>query len=288
MNRILKCYLCGSDRSSKVSGKVRDCEEIGIRKCDDCGLVYLDTHDHLSENFYNKSYDKEIFDQWDHQTYLNYCKVDDDRRLSQILPHVSNRSYLDVGCGAGGVAISGEKFCSEISVVEPMEKWRNMLEKKGVDVFKSAAELGDRKYDVISMFHVLEHIKDPISFLKQYKDNLAKDGVMLVEVPSSDDVLLKLYESEVFSEFSYWSPHLFLFNPDTLAKVVNKAGCEVVSIQQVQRYPLSNHLKWLAKSTGGGHIDWSFLDSPDLSSAYESQLAKLGMCDTIFAWIKRK
>ena len=288
MNRIIKCYLCGSDRSSKVSGKVRDVPEIGIKKCDDCGLVYLDTHDHLSEDFYNKNYDKKIFDQWDHQAYLNYCKVDDDRRMSQILPHVSNKSYLDVGCGAGGIAINIEKFCSEISVVEPMGKWRNALVKKGIEVFKSYTELGERKYDFISLFHVLEHIMDPVSFLKQYKGGLSNDGIMLVEVPSADDVLLKLYDSKAFAEFNYWSPHLYLFNPDTLTKVVNKAGCEVLTIQQKQRYPLSNHLKWLAKSTGGGHIDWSFLDSPDLSSAYEGQLAKLGMCDTICAWIKRK
>lgn len=287
MKKINCCYLCGSKYSIQVHGKVRDIPEIGIKKCENCSLVYLDTHDHLSDDYYHKEYDKDVFGQWSHQNYLSYSKIDDDRRIKQVLPYVSNKSYLDVGCEAGGVAIHVKKYCNQVSVVEPMKKWQKVLKDRGLEVFGDHSELKGKKYDFISMFHVLEHIADPIGFLTEYKENISEGGLMLIEVPSANDILLKLYESEAFANFTYWSPHLYLFNPNTFSMVVEKSGLKIEAIQQLQRYPLSNHLKWLAKSEGGGHIDWSFIDSPDLMSAYESQLSKMGMCDTLIAWVRK-
>ena len=81
---------------------------------------------------------------------------------------------------------------------------------------------------------------------------LAKNGRMVIEVPSSEDVLLTLYDSEAFQRFTYWSQHLYLFNAETLRKLAEQAGLRIVSIQQYQRYPLSNHLYWLSQDKPGG------------------------------------
>lgn len=58
-------------------------------------------------------------------------------------------------------------------------------------------------------------------------------------------------------------------------------------ITQVQRYPLANHLYWLAKEKPGGHQSWHFIDSLELHAAYEKSLASIGKCDTIIASISR-
>ena len=102
-------------------------------------------------------------------------------------------------------------------------------------------------------------------------------------MPSSADALLTLYESAPFSEFTYWSCHLYLFNAANLRLLAKKAGLKLDHVSHIQRYPLSNHLHWLARGLPGGHQVWSFLDSDDLSRAYEARLASLGKTDTLMA-----
>ena len=53
---------------------------------------------------------------------------------------------------------------------------------------------------------------------------LAKNGRMVIEVPSSEDVLLTLYDAEAFQRFTYWSQHLYLFNAETLRRLAEQAG----------------------------------------------------------------
>ena len=103
------------------------------------------------------------------------------------------------------------------------------------------------------MFHVLEHILDPKSILSELSDMLADDGQIIVEVPNADDALLTLYDNEPFSNFTYWSCHLFLYTAKTLQMLFDQMNLKANYIKQIQRYPLSNHLHWLSNGTQGGH-----------------------------------
>jgi ATP-binding cassette, subfamily B, bacterial PglK len=71
-------------------------------------------------------------------------------------------------------------------------------------------------------------------------------------------------------------------------QMYQKAGLEIKWIKHVQRYPLSNCLYWLAKDKPGGCSHWSFLNSSQLNSLYEQQLASLGITDTIIAGVVNK
>ena len=105
----------------------------------------------------------------------------------------------------------------------------------------------------------------------------------MLEVPSSSDALLALYECEEFQNFTYWSQHLYLFNATTLEILAQQAKLKIFSIQQFQRYPLSNHLYWLRHGTRDGHKLWGILDSTSLQVAYANALASIGQCDTLIA-----
>lgn len=140
---------------------------------------------------------------------------------------------------------------------------------------------------MVTAFHVVEHLSDPRTMLRELGNHLGENGRMVIEVPSSDDPLLTLYQSEAFQRFSYWSQHLFLFNAETLRRVAVEAGLRVVAVQQFQRYPLSNHLHWLSRGRPGGHRDWGFLDSDALHGAYSAALASVGKCDTLIAHLER-
>ena len=148
---------------------------------------------------------------------------------------------------------------------------------------QQVAEIG---YDLITAFHMVEHLSDPIAVLKTLVVKLSKKGRMVVEVPNSEDALLTLYDASAFQHFTYWSQHLFLFNSETLRRLAKQAGLRIVSIQQYQRYSLSNHLHWLSQGKPGGHQKWAFLDSPGLNAAYANTLASVAKYDTLIAHLE--
>ena len=283
----MKCHLCDSEKIEAVPGKVRDRPEIPIYRCTSCGLVFLGSFSHVHESFYDTDYTDENHAEHDWTAFLNDCRQDDARRFEQLRPVLANKKFLDVGCGAGGVLLMAREYCKQASGVEPQSRWRGVLTNAGVTTVASLSDVPDASQDVISLFHVLEHIPEPVSFLRELLTKAAPGGRILIEVPNADDALLTLYRNKAFSEFTYWSPHLFLYNAGTMARLLEKAGVarEKISVTQFQRYPLSNHMMWLSQGRPGGHAAWAFLDSASLNEAYAASLASQGRCDTLIAWI---
>lgn len=102
-------------------------------------------------------------------------------------------------------------------------------------------------------------------------------------MPNANDALLNLYKNRAFADFTYWQCHLFLYNNHTLRLLADRCGMKVRFIKQTQRYPLSNHLYWLANNKPGGHYKWSFLETESMDRQYGDMLANLGMADTVIA-----
>jgi 2-polyprenyl-3-methyl-5-hydroxy-6-metoxy-1,4-benzoquinol methylase len=283
-----QCYLCKSKDLSYVDGQVRDMLELKILKCNKCGLVFMESFDHISDTFYEDSsmINKDpgtILD-----VHLKENEIDNARRAEFMKPFIKGKSVLDFGCGNGGFLRDIKALCKDCAGLEKDANYfHSFKENKGIKLYKDMSEI-KTKFDYITLFHVLEHIKDPKKTLKDLSKVLAPGGVIVVEVPNSNDALLSLYKSKAFSKFTYWSPHLFLFDNNTLAKLAQDAGFKVKAIKQVQRYPLSNHLYWLANNKPGGHNAWSFMNDPELNNAYEAQLAKIDACDTIIMSISKK
>jgi len=281
------CYLCGQKNSGEVIGKVRDVPDMSVLKCKTCGLVFLENFDHIDDNFYEDSKMRENDSTKEWEGHLVECAEDDNRRVHMLLPLARNKRILDFGCGGGGFLLGIRDSCSLCAGLEKDRYFRDILKKKGITMFSDIEQV-EGKFDVITMFHVLEHLKDPKDMLKKLSKHLTDDGSMIIEVPNPDDALLQLYKNKGFSEFTYWSCHLYLFNSTLLKKLIEDAGLEVNYIKHIQRYPLSNHLYWLSYGKPGGHKLWRFMDSPELTAAYENQLAKIGATDTVVASVSLK
>jgi len=280
-----ECYLCGSNQRNQREGKVRDLPEIAIWQCAGCGLVYLDDVARRDADFYAQSGMHGDAAPPDAQMWLRDGARDDERRYAFLSRAIAGSRVLDFGCGAGGflARIKSEAAC--VTGIEPEQRLAQHFADLGIDVRDSVDSLPHgARYDLVTAFHVIEHLSDPRQVLRDLAGLLAnQQAELVIEVPASTDALLNLYGSRPFSEFTYWSCHLYLFNHANLQQLAEQAGLRVNFVRQVQRYPVSNHLYWLAKGLPGGHRTWGFLDSPELNRAYEASLAAVGMCDTLMA-----
>ena len=287
----IKCYLCGGTQFNKRPGSVRDRSGLEILECASCGLVCLSSFDHIRDGFYENSGMHNGEEMLDIQVWLNETVWDDERRFQYLKSVLPNRRLLDFGCGVGGFLLKARELAAMAHGVEPERRLSDHYQSHKLTIFQNLSEIPKNiqrgGYDIITMFHVLEHIPDPKSILSELSEMLTDDGQIIVEVPNADDALLTLYNNSPFSHFTYWSCHLFLYTAKTLQILFDQMDLKVNYIKQVQRYPLSNHLHWLANGRPGGHQKWHFLDSPELHVAYEKQLAAIGKCDTIMASISR-
>ncbi len=281
----MSCTLCGCKEYKKRDGSVRDSDSLEIYECLECGLVYLSSIEHIDEEFYEESnMHKEV----DLKKWQNETKEDDERRFQFTKNMITNKSVLDFGSGTGYYLQRAKEIASNICGIELEKAVTPNYEKHNIPLFRSLDEVSI-KFDVITSFHVIEHLPNPNKILQQFSEKLEDNGKIIIEVPNANDVLLTLYKNEAFSNFTYWSCHLYLYTQHTLGLLAKQSGLKVDFIKHIQRYPLSNHLYWLSNSKAGGHVKWGeFLDSKELTKAYESQLASLGMTDTLIAQFSKE
>jgi 2-polyprenyl-3-methyl-5-hydroxy-6-metoxy-1,4-benzoquinol methylase len=282
----MKCYLCKSNSFLERSQQVRDANNLKVIECENCGLVTLNDFSHIEEKHYEDG--KMHLHQNTIEEWMKETEVDDQRRIDMLKSKMLGKKVLDFGCGNGGFLIKSNKFTQLSEGIELEKRVQEYFKKKETKIWNSlddAINNSNEKYDLITAFHVFEHLSDPIKTLKSLTALLNLEGEIIIEVPSSDDALLTLFHNEAFGKFTYWSQHLFLFNQHTILDLVKKANLKLNWVKQIQRYGLSNHLFWLSNHLPGGHKKWSFFNSTLLDELYAEQLASIGKCDTILASI---
>jgi 2-polyprenyl-3-methyl-5-hydroxy-6-metoxy-1,4-benzoquinol methylase len=279
------CYLCGADELQQRQVGVRDNPRLILCECSRCGLLQLDSKSHISQGHYENAGMHGPSPQ-SIQRWLSESASEDRRRYKMVEGFVTNKKVADFGCGNGGFLNLVKGKAAKATGIEldarVKKYWSGNL-----DIVQDVASLESAKYDLVTAFHVIEHLKNPRRILEELRDILAEKGTLIIEVPNSEDALLTLYECRAFRKFTFWSQHLYYFSSSTLAMLAKQAGLRITAIQQYQRYPLSNHMHWLSRGEPRGHICWKFLDTPALEEAYARSLGAVGKCDTLIAWAKR-
>lgn len=281
MNNV-NCYLCGSKDFEKLEGVVRDNPSLDVLLCKNCSLVFLSSTEHIEDGFYENDgmhCGAVDVDNWRKQT-----REDDKRRFKFLKKQIEHKNILDFGCGNGGFLSMAQKTAKNSVGVELQKSLKEFYAEKNLKVFSSIEEVSE-KFDYITLFHVLEHIKNPIALLKQLAGSLNKAGELIIEVPNSNDALLSIYKNSAFMNFTHWSCHLFLFNEQTIQEVVKQAGFKVNYIKHVQRYGFCNHLYWQLCKKPGGHKKLWFMNCKIMNKLYEKSLAQLKATDTILVSI---
>lgn len=206
-----------------------------------------------------------------------------DRRLSAFKHYAWGKDICDFGCGAGLFLDAVIDNCSSAVGVELQTRFLDSMKRRGMPCTDSLDDIDDGSLDCIFSFHVLEHLPEPLEVLKRLKEKLRPGGLLIVEVPHARDMLLSgPIASESFKKFTLWSQHLILHTRDSLGTFLSHTGFENILIKGIQRYPLSNHLFWLAHKRPGGHVGMlAELESSELYDAYVASLARIDRTDTL-------
>ena len=167
--------------------------------------------------------------------------------------------------------------------VELQENFREELNHKNIKCTKSINEIPNG-LDTCFLFHVLEHLEDPIKHLKEIKSKLSNNGKIVIEVPHARDFLIKKVKVKEFIKFTLWSQHLILHTRESLYSFLDESGFKNINIYGIQRYSLANHIQWIKDKKPGGHYgDLKDIETPEIKHAYQEALNKIDATDTLIA-----
>jgi 2-polyprenyl-3-methyl-5-hydroxy-6-metoxy-1,4-benzoquinol methylase len=277
--RLLESGLTHERDLEPYADGVRDAYNMPMVRCRLTGAIFIKDIAHATvEHYEGKSFGEASEGFWGGPI----DKFDLDRRTELLKSYVPGKHWLDFGCGFGDLVSTVGPFSKSVAATELNEIQTAHVRKAGFDVRKDLAEFG-RPFDVVSMFHVLEHLPDPVAMLASIRQHMKPGGVIVVEVPHAGDFLLQGLQNEAFKRFTLWSEHLVLHTRPTLRHLLAAAGFETQSITGVQRYPVSNHLFWAQQGKPGGHEKMAFLNTQPLLDAYADALSANDLTDTLVA-----
>ena len=217
------CELCGSPKGLKLSDKGRGGASFRTVICPSCGLVFSDPIPHDVKEFYEKDYRLQYKGSYipklKHVLRSGLIALDRVSRLGEFFP--KSAAALDIGSG-GGEFVHLLRFLGlRAKGVEPnfgfAEYSRSEL---GLDVstsFIQDASFPEGSFDVVTVWHVLEHTEFPLEVLRRLSGLLADSGRLIVEVPNVKAVCLS-------PSGAFHVAHLYNFSVETLSAMMVKAS----------------------------------------------------------------
>ena len=228
----MTCILCNGmlDEYSKESNL-----DLSINHCKNCNLyISGNTKQEVIEKV-SELYKGDYWNEHNSETSINseYTDVDSQGKrrnwVSQFLytkQYITGKTLLEIGVGAGQSILWFEEEGFDVSGIEPDGRNVSMINKvlKRGKVAETSVEgfSSDKVFDVIWMSHVLEHLIEPVRFLKKIRNNLKKNGIFFIEVPNCE------YEPMLQSSIEK-NPHLYHFTKKALTKMVERTGYKIMS-----------------------------------------------------------
>jgi SAM-dependent methyltransferase len=226
----IPCNLCGASDVEVIGKRDRCGRPLRTTICRRCGLVWSNPRRTADDvrRYYSGEY---RLDYKGHSTPSLRSIARSARgalnRYRALSPYLKKGDrILDAGAGGGEVVYVFRRFGFDASGIEPDEHYaQHAREALGVPVrtgFVQDLSFQPGSFDVITMYHALEHVEDPLAILSQLRTWIVATGTMYIEVPNVEARC-------VAPSHRFHFAHFYNFNHTTLEALGRKAGFEPVS-----------------------------------------------------------
>lgn len=292
MEELKNCPVCESQKfDSFISGKdyFLTGESFNIVKCRECGFRFTNPRpkaEELGKYYESAEYishsdtRKGIF-AWVYQLVRKYTL---NRKLSMIGKFQRKGEILDIGCATGQFLNHMTQHGWSATGIEPDDKTRaRAISEFGLKVFTEVQLNSFEKssFDVITMWHVLEHVSDLNGRLEQLATLLKPKGYLIIAVPNCN-----AYDAKIYGQFwaGYDLPrHLYHFTKEDIKLLLERHGFTIVNILPMkfdafyvsllsEKY-MSGKMRWLPALWNGF---WSNIKSGQ-KNGYSSQIYVIKM-----------
>src|SRR5690606_6629 len=203
--KLANCPLCKSEQFINfmvVKDHSISKESFSICKCSRCSFLFTNPRPTIEsiEQYYRSENYISHKDKTTNLTNLIYKivrKFTLKTKVKWLNENTNTRGrLLDFGCGTGKFIRFAEKDGWEAVGVEPNQAAASLASKPGLKVFNTLSELeGEKKFDAITLFHVLEHVHDLNHTLDFLLSKLKKRGTLFIAVPNFDS-----YDAGIYKE----------------------------------------------------------------------------------------
>ena len=222
--RLTKCPLCRSGHflnHIELTDFAVSKESFLLSKCTNCELLFTNPRPSQEEiapfydfpEYYSHQDNSKNLTQWIYQKVRNYSI---SKKVQLIEEFEEPGKLLDYGCGTAEFLNEARINLWKVQGIEPNEKARTQANKKlGGKVYENIDDLKkDTSFDVITLFHVLEHIHDLRKTIKKILNHLKSNGYILIAVPNHESWDAKYYSKH----WAGWDVprHLYHFNPKAI------------------------------------------------------------------------
>lgn len=240
MSRInhTECPVCGGNNLNEYIKNFDysiSLEDFDLYKCADCGFIltqdapaqesigrYYKSDVYISHSDTNKGIINKIYHS------VRAIMLEKKAKMVESISGVKKGKLLDIGTGLAYFPNHMKSLQWDVSAIEQDEDARKSAKKQfGLDIMDahSVYTLKNGDFDVISMWHVLEHVHDLSGYFKAFKENLKDDGTLVIALPNHNSPDAQHYSR-------YWAAydvprHLWHWNPDTFERMAKKFGFEV-------------------------------------------------------------
>ena len=182
------CPLCGYTRGRPLW------HEIGYRylRCTRCAMVYADVTRETYLAARHNAWDESRLDQATLAFYETAREAVHERFLDLMGPPAGRR-LLDVGCGIGAFLARAQRRGWDVYGCDTSEHWAGLAQQRvgaeRVSHGEAASIIGDRTFDLVTMWDVIEHVYDPLPLLRELRAALAPGGRLFIRTPNIAYVL---------------------------------------------------------------------------------------------------
>jgi len=287
---LVEIGIADPDRMEPFHPRTRD-KPIAVHRDRESGLLVLERYERPEEYYAaEKPPDRDPTMQYSitelesGETLQTRTLDDQQRRFEMFRDRLAGKSVCDYGAGFGGFVARAATVADRCAGVELRAHCHDYAAEHFPDIpFVSDIDALDTGFDVITMFHVLEHLPGALETLGKLRGKLNPGGCLIVEVPHGRDFLIQSVELPEFRDFTFWSEHLVLHTRDTLAALLAAAGFGDTRVWYEQRYGFTNHLNWFLNRKPGGHESLQQLEEPGLEADYRAARERSGTADTLMA-----